>query len=105
MKKPVYKRSQDFFETEHLVEIWGKSYCPYCDKAKALCTKEDLKYTYYQLDEDYTKEELLLLFPNVKTLPQITVDNKYIGGYKELRNYLGVCGFNDSIDAWGNFSR
>jgi glutaredoxin 3 len=90
MKKPVYKRSEDFFEVKHSIKIWGKPRCPYCDKAIALCTKEGLKYTYYQLDEDYTKEELLELFPNVKTLPQITIDNKYIGGYMELRNYLFV---------------
>ena len=82
------KRSEDFFETEHLVEIWGKPNCPYCDKAKALCDKEDLAYAYMRLDEDYTKEELLELFPNARTLPQITIDNTYIGGFTELRNYL-----------------
>ena len=102
MKKLLYKRSQDFFETEHLVEIWGKPYCPYCDNTKALCTKEGLKYIYYQLDENYTKEELLELFPNARTLPQITIDNKHIGGFMELRNYL--VGPPDSLfpDAWGN---
>ena len=88
MKKLSYKRSKYFYDEEHLIEIWGKPYCPYCDKAKALCTKEGLKYTYHQLDEDYNKEELVELFPNTKMLPQITVDNKHIGGFMELRTFL-----------------
>ena len=86
----TYKRSQDFLETEHLVERWGKLHCPYCDKAKRLCDKEGLNYKYYQLDENYTKEALVELFPNTKMLPQITVDNKHIGGYMELRTFLMV---------------
>ena len=88
MKKPVYKRSEDFFEVKHSIKIWGKPHCPYCDRAKALCNKDDLDYTYYQLNEDYTKEFLLQLFPTAKTFPQITVDNKYIGGYMDLRTFL-----------------
>ena len=88
MKKTSYKRSKYFYDEEHLVEIWGRSNCTYCDRAKKLCTKEGLTYRYYQLGEDYTREKLLELFPNVKTVPQIKVDNKYIGGYMELRTFL-----------------
>ena len=88
MRKLSYKRSQNFYDEEHLVEIWGKSHCPYCDRAKRLCDKEGLYYTYHQLDEDYTKEELFELFPNTRTLPQIIVDNKHIGGFMDLRTFL-----------------
>ena len=88
MKKLSYKRSKYFYDEEHLVEIWGKSHCSYCDRAIRLCDKEGLDYTYYQLDEDYTKEELVELFPNTKMLPQITIDNKHIGGFMELRTFL-----------------
>ena len=88
MKKLFCRRKRDFFETDHLVEIWGKSNCSYCDNTIALCVREGLNYIYHQLDEDYTKEELLKLFPNTKTLPQITVDNTYIGGFMDLRHYL-----------------
>lgn len=108
MKKRVYKHANLSLNRKYSIKIWGKSYCPYCDKAKALCkalaSKEDLKYTYYQLDEDYTKEELLELFPNVKTLPQITVDDKYIGGYMELRTFLLGPQIGLFPDAWGNVS-
>ena len=40
------------------VEIYGRPRCEFCDAAKRLCEQEKIKYTYYQLDEDYTIEEL-----------------------------------------------
>ena len=82
------KRSKYFFDEEHLVEIWGAQNCPYCDRAKKLCAKEGLTYRYYQLGEDYTREELLELFPNAKTVPQIKIDDKPVGGFMELRTFL-----------------
>ena len=29
-----------------MIEIYGKTQCPYCDKAKALCEKEGLEFVY-----------------------------------------------------------
>ncbi len=69
-------------------KIWGKPMCPYCDRAKALCQKEGIKYTYHQLDEDFTREELLEMFPNARTFPQITVDDIHVGGYDDLFKFI-----------------
>ena len=55
----MFSDGRDFFETDHLVEIWGKPACPFCEKAKALSRQEGLDYIYHQLDEDFTREELL----------------------------------------------
>lgn len=84
----VWSNGRDFFELEHIVEIWGKPVCPYCEKAKALSRQEGLNYVYHQLDEDFTIEELKEKFPNAKTFPQITVDGKYIGGFQEYRIFI-----------------
>ena len=82
------KRSKYFFDEEHLVEIWGAQNCPYCDRAKKLCAKEGLSYRYYQLDEDYTKEELIELFielvPEGDLTPLLYESNKKVK-YKEKR--------------------
>ena len=40
------------------------------------------------LDQDYTREEFKAKFPNAKTFPQIMIDNKLVGGYHELENWL-----------------
>jgi len=71
-----------------MIEIFGKTQCPYCDKAKSLCEKEGLEYTYKQLDTDFTREELFEEFPTARTFPQIRVDGNAIGGYDQLAEYV-----------------
>lgn len=77
-----------------MIEIYGKPACPFCEQAKALCETRGLKYTYYQLGEQFTREELLEQFPTAKTYPQIRVNRSSIGGYTELRTYLEETNYN-----------
>ena len=71
------------------IEIYGKKWCSYCYKAKQLCIREKLDFAYKELNKDLSKEGLLEQFPEAKTLPQITIDGKRIGGYTELAIKLG----------------
>ena len=73
-----------------MIEIYGKTQCPFCDKAKALCEKEGLEYTYKQLDTDFTREELFELFPGARTFAQIKFDGENIGGYTDLEEKLDL---------------
>ena len=73
-----------------MIEIYGKTQCPFCDKAKALCEKEGLEYTYRQLDTDFTREELFEQFPGARTFPQIKFDGENIGGYSDLEAKLDL---------------
>jgi glutaredoxin len=77
-----------------MIEIWGKPACPYCERAKALCESRNLKYTYKQLDVDFTRDEILEKFPGAKTFPQIIVGGNKIGGYDKLGPYLEETGYN-----------
>ena len=72
-----------------MIEIYGKPQCPFCVNAKKLCEVKGLKYTYYEYIEDFSREELLEMFPNAKTFPQIKLDGVAIGGYKELHEQVG----------------
>ena len=67
-----------------MIEIYGKTQCPFCDKAKQLCEREGLDFVYKQLDKDFTREELFEVFPGARTFPQIRMDGENIGGYTEL---------------------
>ena len=67
-----------------MIEIYGKEPCPFCDRAKQLCEKDGYEYTYQSLGKDFTRDELLQMFPEAKTFPQIKVDGESIGGYDEL---------------------
>ena len=77
-----------------MIEIYGKPQCPFCDKAKALCETRGFKYTYKSLGTDYTREELMEMFPNARTVPQIVINGQKIGGYTEFEKYIDDTGFN-----------
>ena len=77
-----------------MIEIYGKSACPFCDMAKALCENRQLKYTYKQLGTDFTREQVLESFPGARTFPQIKVHGTNIGGYDKLAPYLEDTNYN-----------
>jgi glutaredoxin len=77
-----------------MIEIYGKPACPFCEQAKQLCERMELKYVYKSMGTDFTREELLEQFPNARTVPQIIVNGTKIGGYNELTNYIEETGYN-----------
>jgi len=77
-----------------MIEIYGKPMCPFCDKAKSFCETRGFKYTYKSLGTDYTREELMEQFPNARTVPQIVINGKKIGGYDAFTKYVDDTGFN-----------
>jgi glutaredoxin 3 len=77
-----------------MIEIYGKPACPHCDQAKRICEQRELEYKYYQLDTDFTREEVLEMFPGARTFPQIKVNGTSIGGKDQLSTYLEETGYN-----------
>ena len=71
-----------------MITIYSKKTCVFCDKAKTLLDNNGLEYIEKVLGVDATREELLELAPDAKTVPQIFNDSKYIGGYIELTEWL-----------------
>ena len=71
-----------------MIEIYGKTFCPYCDKAKNLCEREGLDYSYKQLDTYFSRYEFFNIFPAARTFPQIKIDGNDVGGYTELESWL-----------------
>ena len=69
--------------------VYSKPACVYCDKAKALLTRLGLEYTEKVVSKDLSLEELFKeLGKQVRTIPQIVIDEKLIGGYNELIEYF-----------------
>ena len=71
-----------------MIVIWAKDTCAYCDMAKRLLNQNGLAFEEKKIGYDYTKEDLLKQIPNARTVPQIIIDDKVIGGYNDLKNYL-----------------
>lgn len=77
------------------VEIYSKTNCVFCDKAKMRLAKENPKI--HMLDQDYSREDFLKKFPNARTFPQIIINGKSIGGYSELEKWLQKNSFNEKF--------
>tara|TARA_Y100000782_G_C10031403_1_gene201244 strand:+ start:367 stop:552 length:186 start_codon:yes stop_codon:yes gene_type:complete len=56
--------------------------------AKTLLKQKGIEYEERNLAKDWKTEQLLEAVPNARTVPQIFVDNKYIGNYDNLVEYF-----------------
>jgi glutaredoxin len=68
--------------------VWSKNACPFCVQAKALLESRGIDYEERNVSKDWTREQLLEAVPTARTLPQIFLDDNYIGGFTELRQHL-----------------
>lgn len=68
--------------------LWSKYHCPYCDKAKSLLQLKGIEFEERKIGDGFTKEELLESVPTARSVPQIFVNDEYIGGYTDLVKFL-----------------
>ena len=70
--------------------IYTRPKCKYCTMAKRLIEQKGDKYREKVIGVDISREELLEMFPGVKTVPQIAFQGhsneplEHVGGYEEL---------------------
>ena len=70
--------------------IVTKDGCPYCDKAKALLTEKGINYKVEVLNNSNKEQiykKLDSLTNNYRYFPMIFYNDKFIGGYTELKKY------------------
>jgi len=67
------------------VKIYSTGRCPICDKTKALLTRWGVPYTELRVDESMgALREMNEVTNGARTVPQIVIDEKWIGGFTEL---------------------
>lgn len=76
------------------VIVWSKYQCPYCDKAKALLNNRNIKFEERKIGDGWAKEDLLEAVPTARSVPQIIINGKAIGGYDQLAKYIEETNFN-----------
>ncbi len=73
------------------VEIYTKDQCVWCDRAKVLLNAHSIDFDEFDLSND---DERIKFYENigdnVKTVPQVFIDDKRIGGYQDLRVWLNA---------------
>ena len=68
--------------------IWSNVGCHYCEMAKSLLTQKNIEYEERNVAKDWKVEQLLEAVPGARTVPQIFLDDKYIGSYDNLVKHL-----------------
>ena len=66
------------------VEIYSKSNCSYCVMAMNFFESKGIEYKVYSCDDPNIFKEMLERSPQARTVPQIFIDDKLIGGYTDL---------------------
>ena len=71
------------------IVIYSKQNCVYCSKAKHLVKSLGLEYE-EKMMESFDSPQAMLedIGKQVRTMPQIKIDDKLIGGYNQLIEYF-----------------
>ena len=83
------------------IVIFGTTWCPYCDRAKALFNHVHRPYKSIEMDKrEDGKEiaEVLYQMTNMRTVPNIFIRGMHIGGYSETVNLHSKGKLVDLID-------
>ncbi len=67
------------------IEIYSKAMCAYCDAAKNVFKLKGIDVIEYRVDQDPAKLEEMLKRVTARTMPQIFIDDRAIGGFTELK--------------------
>lgn len=72
------------------VTVWSKPSCAQCNMAKALLKSRGIEYEEKLIGSNgLTADDLRAVAPSARSVPQIFVDNSLLGGYTELKAFLG----------------
>ena len=68
--------------------VWSNVGCTFCEQAKTLLKQKGITYEERNIAKDWKVQDLLEAVPNARTVPQIFIDDKYIGSYDNLVEYF-----------------
>lgn len=68
------------------VEVYTTSFCPYCVRAKSLLRAKGVPFSEIDVtDDDDLRAKMVELAGGRRTVPEIFINGKIVGGYDELR--------------------
>ncbi len=67
------------------VTVFSTGICPICEKTKSLLSKWGIPYNEARIDTDTAaRRDFTRITNGARTVPQIAIDGKWIGGFTEL---------------------
>jgi glutaredoxin 3 len=70
--------------TQAPVTVYTSDWCPYCRRAKDLLTQKNVVFTEINVDDEPKFREEMIARSNRRTVPQIFIGDKHVGGCDDL---------------------
>jgi glutaredoxin 3 len=67
-----------------MITMYVTGWCPYCQRAKALLTDRKLAFNEINVDEDSNFRQEMISRSGRRTVPQIFIGEKHVGGCEDL---------------------
>jgi glutaredoxin 3 len=66
------------------VVVYVAGWCPYCQRARGLLSKKGLQFREIDIDDDPRLREEMIARSGRRTVPQIFIGEKHVGGCDDL---------------------
>jgi glutaredoxin 3 len=70
--------------TQPVVTMYVSDWCPYCQRAKSLLTMKNVVFSEINVEDDAKLREEMMARSNRRTVPQIFIGDKHVGGCDDL---------------------
>ena len=70
--------------TQPAVTVYTSDWCPYCRRAKDLLTSKHVVFTEINVEEQPQLREQMIARSNRRTVPQIFIGDRHVGGCDDL---------------------
>jgi len=70
--------------TQPAVTVYVSDWCPYCQRAKGLLAQKNVEFSEINIEDDAKLREEMIVRSNRRTVPQIFIGDKHVGGCDDL---------------------
>ncbi|HEV7612086.1 MAG TPA: glutaredoxin 3 [Steroidobacteraceae bacterium] len=70
--------------TQPVVTLYTSDWCPYCRRARDLLAKKNVALTEINVEDEPKFREEMIARSNRRTVPQIFIGDKHVGGCDDL---------------------
>jgi glutaredoxin 3 len=70
--------------TQPAVTVYVSDWCPYCQRAKGLLAEKNVEFSEINIEDDAKLREEMIERSNRRTVPQIFIGDKHVGGCDDL---------------------
>jgi len=70
--------------TQLAVTVYVSGWCPYCQRATGLLAQKNVEFSEINIEDDEKLREEMYARSNRRTVPQIFIGDKHVGGCDDL---------------------